>query len=92
MNHVRPAILVSPVLKEGAATLRLPAPFSRWYDFWSGTRVLGGRDVQAEAAGSIVFALCPRGSILPGPEIEYADEAPPSNSASTLELTAISSL
>jgi alpha-D-xyloside xylohydrolase len=72
-----PAILVSPVLKEGATqrSVYLP-PSPAWYDFWSGTRVLGGRDVQAEAPLDRIPLYVRGGSILPlGPEIEYADES-----------------
>jgi alpha-D-xyloside xylohydrolase len=72
-----PSILVSPVMLEGATqrSVYLPAS-SAWYDFWSGTRVEGGRDVQAEAMLDRLPLYVRAGSILPlGPEIEYADES-----------------
>lgn len=71
-----PSILVSPVTKEGATQRSVYLPASpAWYDFWSGTRVEGGRDVQAKAPLDRMPLYVRAGSILPlGSEIEYADE------------------
>ncbi len=73
-----PAILVSPVLKKDATqrTLYLPhAPL--WYDFWTGTSLKGGQNIQAEAPLNRIPLFVRAGSILPlGPEIEYADQKP----------------
>jgi len=71
-----PSILVSPVVKEYAIQRSVYLPASpAWYDFWSGARVEGGRDVQAEAPLDRIPLYVRAGSILPlGPEIEYADE------------------
>ncbi len=72
-----PSILVSPVVKEDAIQRSVYLPAARaWYDFWSGARVEGGRDVQAEASLDRIPLYVRAGSILPlGPEIEYADES-----------------
>jgi alpha-D-xyloside xylohydrolase len=72
-----PSILVSPVLKEGATQRSVYLPSSpAWYDFWSGERLQGGRDVQAEAPLDRIPLYVRAGSILPmGPEIEYADQS-----------------
>jgi alpha-D-xyloside xylohydrolase len=73
-----PAILVSPVVKENAThrTLYLPAA-PAWYDFWSGTSLSGGRDIDADAPIDRIPLYVRAGSILPlGPDIEYAAEKP----------------
>jgi alpha-D-xyloside xylohydrolase len=71
-----PSILGSPVMKEGATKRSVYLPASpAWYEFWSGTRVKGERDVEAEAPLDRIPLYVRAGSILPlGPEIEYADE------------------
>jgi alpha-D-xyloside xylohydrolase len=71
-----PAILVSPVLTEGATrrTLYLPAG-TRWYDFWTGEHDGGGATVHVDAPLDRIPLDIRAGSILPmGPAIEYAGE------------------
>ena len=38
-----PAILVNPVTEPAATTRRLYLPESKWYDFWTGSTISGGR-------------------------------------------------
>jgi alpha-D-xyloside xylohydrolase len=73
-----PAILVNPVLKANATkrSVYLP-PAQSWYDFWTGTSVEGGKDIEADAPLDRMPIFVRAGSIVPlGPEIEYADEKP----------------
>ncbi len=72
-----PALLVSPVLTEGATqrTLYLPAG-TRWYDFWTGKHDEGGATVYVDAPLDRIPLAVRAGSILPlGPAIEYAGQA-----------------
>ena len=72
-----PDILVSPVTKEHATerTVYLPAS-TAWYDFWTGERMEGGREVVAAAPIGRIPLDVRAGSILPmGPAIEYAGQA-----------------
>ena len=73
-----PALLVNPILEEGALHRDVylpPAPV--WYDFWTGSSVNGGQKIKAEAPLERMPLFIRAGSILPlGPEIEYADQKP----------------
>ena len=72
-----PAVLVSPVVKEHATerTVYLPAS-TAWYDFWSGERMEGGKEITAAAPIDRIPLDVRAGSILPlGPSIEYAGQA-----------------
>jgi alpha-D-xyloside xylohydrolase len=79
-----PAILVNPVLKQDASHRSVYLPTApAWYDFWSGTSLQGGKDIDAEAPLQRIPLFIRAGSILPlGPEIEYADQ----ESAEPIEL------
>ncbi|HEV2323405.1 MAG TPA: TIM-barrel domain-containing protein, partial [Terracidiphilus sp.] len=71
-----PAFLVSPVLKDHATERRLYLPTgAEWYDFWTGERTDGGKDITAPAPLDRIPLDIRAGSIVPmGPEIEYAGE------------------
>jgi len=72
-----PALLVSPVLKEHAVSRELVLPAgTTWFDFWTGRKTEGGREVSADAPLDRIPLSVRAGSILPmGPEIEYARQA-----------------
>jgi len=73
-----PAILVNPVLKQYAKhrTVYLPAE-TAWYDFWTGSLIQGGQEIEADAPLERLPLFVRAGSIVPlGPEIEYATENP----------------
>jgi alpha-D-xyloside xylohydrolase len=72
-----PAILVSPVLTEHATERRLYLPAgAEWYDFWTGDRTKGGKEITAPAPLDRIPLDIRAGSILPlGPAIEYAGQA-----------------
>ena len=72
-----PAILVNPVTEPGATSRRVYLPKGRWYDFWSGAGVEGGRALDAAAPLERIPLYVRAGSILPlGPDIEYSSEKP----------------
>jgi alpha-D-xyloside xylohydrolase len=73
-----PSILVNPVLKANATKRSVYLPASpAWYNFWTGEKVSGSEDIEADAPLDQTPIFVRAGSILPmGPEIEYADEKP----------------
>jgi len=72
-----PAILVSPVTEPQATSRWLYLPRTKWYDFWSGSPVEGGLEVDAPAPVDRIPLDVRAGSIVPlGPEMEYADAKP----------------
>ncbi len=72
-----PAILVNPVTEPGASKRELYLPKTRWYDFWTGEAVDGGREIDAAAPLQTMPLYMRAGSIVPlGPEIEFSTEKP----------------
>ncbi len=72
-----PAFLVNPVTEPDATTRRLYLPQSKWYDFWTGSALAGGRTVDASAALERLPLYIRAGSILPlGPDEEWSTEKP----------------
>jgi alpha-D-xyloside xylohydrolase len=72
-----PAFLVSPVWKKDATSREVYLPKGSWYDFWTGEKLEGGREIQADAPLEKMPLYMRAGSIVPlGPEIEYANEKP----------------
>ena len=73
-----PAILVSPVLEADATSRQVYLPASpEWYDFWTGSTVTGGQQIDAAAPLGQMPLYVRAGSIVPmGPEIQYATEDP----------------
>jgi alpha-glucosidase (family GH31 glycosyl hydrolase) len=60
-----PNLLVAPVTEKGATTRRLYLPRGRWYDFWTGESLEGGREI-ARAVDLATLPLYVRaGTILP---------------------------
>lgn len=73
-----PSILVNPVTEEGATSRKvyLP-PAAGWYDFWTGAKLDGGKNINADAPLDRIPLYVKAGSILPlGPEVEYATQSP----------------
>lgn len=73
-----PALMVNPVFEAGATSRRVYLPASTaWYDFWTGEKLAGGRNIEAAAPLEQLPLYVRAGSIVPlGPEEEYADEKP----------------
>jgi alpha-D-xyloside xylohydrolase len=78
-----PAILVNPVTAPGVSTRPLYLPNAKWYDFWTGASLPGGRSLDAPTTIDRLPLYVRAGSILPlGPDIEFAAE----KSADPIEL------
>jgi alpha-D-xyloside xylohydrolase len=72
-----PAFLVNPVTEPAATTRQLYLPEAKWYDFWTGAEVAGGRMINAIAPLERLPLYVRAGSILPlGPEEEWSTEKP----------------
>ncbi|HYL63604.1 MAG TPA: glycoside hydrolase family 31 protein [Candidatus Methylomirabilis sp.] len=72
-----PALLVNPVTEPGATIRHLYLPHAKWYDFWTGASVQGGRTVDAPSPIDRLPLFVRAGSILPlGPDIEFAAQKP----------------
>jgi alpha-D-xyloside xylohydrolase len=69
------AFLVNPVTEPAAATRQVYLPQAKWYDFWTGSQVEGGRMINASATLDHLPLYIRAGSILPlGPEEEWSTE------------------
>lgn len=72
-----PAFLVNPVTQPDVTTRRLYLPNARWYDFWTGHELEGGREIDSAAPLDRLPLYLRAGSIVPmGPELEYATQRP----------------
>ncbi len=72
-----PAILVNPVTEQGATTRHLYLPQTKWYDFWTGAAVVGGKAIDTAAPLDRLPLFVRAGSIVPmGPDVQYAAEKP----------------
>ena len=70
-----PAFLVNPVTDPAATTRQLYLPGAKWYDFWTGSVLEGGRTINAIAPLDRLPLYVRAGSILPlGPDEEWATE------------------
>jgi len=71
-----PAFLVNPVTSPGARSRPVYLPSgTRWYDFWTGEALSGGRTIEAPAPYERLPLYVRAGSIVPfGPELQYTDE------------------
>jgi alpha-glucosidase (family GH31 glycosyl hydrolase) len=68
-------ILVAPVVEKAASVRRLYLPRANWYDFWTGERVEGGREIERPVDLSMMPLYVRAGTILPlGPVRQYVDE------------------
>ncbi|MBS1852356.1 MAG: glycoside hydrolase family 31 protein [Acidobacteria bacterium] len=72
-----PAFLVNPVTEANATTRHLYLPQAKWYDFWNGTVLQGGRYIDAATTLDQLPLYVRAGSILPlGPAMEWATQRP----------------
>jgi alpha-glucosidase (family GH31 glycosyl hydrolase) len=59
------ALLVAPVVARGQRQRSVYLPAGDYYDFWTGERVAGGRDVQAQAPLDVVPVYARMGALVP---------------------------
>jgi alpha-D-xyloside xylohydrolase len=72
-----PAFLVNPVTDPAATARQVYLPETKWYDFWTGVAVEGGRTINATAPLDRLPLYVRAGSILPlGPDEEWSTEKP----------------
>ena len=72
-----PAFLVNPVTEPAATTRQLYLPAAKWYDFWSGAQIDGGRMINAETSIDTLPLYVRAGSIIPlGPDQEWSTQKP----------------
>jgi alpha-D-xyloside xylohydrolase len=71
-----PAFLVNPVTVQSATTRQVYLPGSSfWYNFWTGERIAGGQNIDAQAPIETIPLYVRAGSIVPfGPFMQYATE------------------
>jgi alpha-glucosidase (family GH31 glycosyl hydrolase) len=68
-------VLVAPIIEKAAASRSVYLPRGNWYDFWSGERLEGGREITRPVDLETMPLYMRAGSILPlGPVKQYADE------------------
>jgi len=68
-------ILVSPVVEKGATSRPVYLPRGTWYDFWTETRIEGGREITREVDLATMPLHVRAGAILPlGPVKEWVEQ------------------
>jgi alpha-D-xyloside xylohydrolase len=73
-----PALMVSPVTEPSTDSRRVYLPHARWYDFWTGRAVDGGRAIAVAAPLDRIPLFVRAGSIVPmGPDVQFAAEKAP---------------
>ncbi|HKV61357.1 MAG TPA: TIM-barrel domain-containing protein [Candidatus Acidoferrum sp.] len=69
------SILVAPVVEGGAVSRQVYLPAGEWYDFWTGERIEGGREISRNVDLETLPLYIRAGSILPlGPVKQYTSE------------------
>jgi alpha-glucosidase (family GH31 glycosyl hydrolase) len=68
-------VLVAPVFEKGATSRRVYLPGGSWYDFWTGERAEGGREIARDLDLETMPLYVRAGAILPlGPVKQYTSE------------------
>src|SRR5215469_4064575 len=68
-------IMVAPVVDKGATSRTVYLPRGAWYDFWTGERIEGGREISRPIDLETMPLYLRAGSILPlGPVKQYVDQ------------------
>jgi len=70
-----PELLVAPVVERGATSRDVYLPRGDWYDFWTGERLAGGREISRAVDLETLPLYVRAGAILPlGPVKQYTGE------------------
>jgi alpha-glucosidase/alpha-D-xyloside xylohydrolase len=68
-------LLIAPVVEQGATSRKVYLPRGAWFDFWTGERLEGGREVSRNVDLETTPLYVRAGSILPlGPVKQYTQE------------------
>jgi len=68
-------LLIAPVFEKGAKTRSVYLPASAWYDWWTGEKIEGGREVTREVDLATMPIYARAGAIIPlDPVRQYTDE------------------
>ncbi len=68
-------VLVAPVVEQGATSRKIYLPRGAWYDFWTGERQEGGREISRAVDLETMPLYVRAGAILPlGPVKQYTGE------------------
>ncbi|MBZ5626509.1 MAG: DUF5110 domain-containing protein [Acidobacteriia bacterium] len=68
-------ILVAPVVEKGATSRTAYLPHGAWYDFWTGERLEGGREITRKVDLETMPVYVRAGAVLPmGPVRQYTGE------------------
>ncbi|HXY04839.1 MAG TPA: TIM-barrel domain-containing protein [Terriglobales bacterium] len=69
------SLLVAPVVEKGATTRRVYLPGPVWFDYWTGERVDGGREIERPLDLETIPLYVRAGSILPlGPVKQFVNQ------------------
>jgi alpha-glucosidase (family GH31 glycosyl hydrolase) len=69
------SVLVAPIVEKGATTRQVYLPYGGWYDFWTGERIEGGREISRVVDLETMPLYVRAGSILPlGPVKQFTAE------------------
>jgi alpha-glucosidase/alpha-D-xyloside xylohydrolase len=69
------SIMVAPVVEKNATTRRVYLPHGNWYDFWTGERIAGGREIDRAVDLETMPLYVREGSIHPlGPVKQHTGE------------------
>ncbi len=72
-----PHLLVAPILVEGATGRRVYLPPGVWFNFWTGEKLTGPREIDVEAPLDVIPLFARGGAIIPMQQVvQYVDEAP----------------
>ncbi len=70
-------LLVAPALREARGSYEIVLPAGTWYDYWTGERLEGGRNLTVRSELDQLPVYVRGGSIVPlGPVIQHTDETP----------------
>jgi alpha-glucosidase (family GH31 glycosyl hydrolase) len=73
-----PSLLAAPVYERGATSREVSPPAGTWWNYWTGLRIEGGREVTVAAPLESMPLMVRAGAIVPsGPVKQWADQ--PSN-------------
>jgi alpha-glucosidase (family GH31 glycosyl hydrolase) len=68
-------LLVAPIVEPGATSRQVYLPRGAWYDFWTGERIEGGREITRQIDLETMPLYVRAGAVLPlGPVRQYVNE------------------